>query len=328
MLRPKNLQNPKKGLMPVSSKKSENRGAESPSRITGRLSQFFWGQVDPCSLRVFELCLALATLIVYGHMFLEAGDWLTGKGFHLSPADRHPLEPAPWPLLSPAMIPFFGLGLLGGVLCILSGRHVRIACAVLALLTLYAYHVDLGTVSGGSRLFIVGWFVLASAPPVITGMKGERSRSAAPLRILQLTLVLLYFTGGMAKLYGDWSRHGDVVWASMQGFYRTDLAAWTLRVFPLWIWKAVQVLVLVFELGSPLWFGWPRIRLWVLGFGLVFHVWIALAYASLWAFSLAALAYYPLFLTPQHLQSVFRRVSSRLQVSEPFPEKTDARVSR
>ncbi len=113
--------------------------------------------------------------------------------------------------------------------------------------------------------------------------------------MLQATLILQYLAAGLAKAGGDWLKSGDVLWSQVQGVYRTELAAWSLRHLPLWVWSVLQHLALAFELLAPVLFTVRRLRPLALVLGLGFHLVIALMMKDLIFFSLQMWTFYLLF---------------------------------
>ena len=83
----------------------------------------------------------------------------------------------------------------------------------------------------------------------------------------------------------------------MQGFHRTDEAAFLLRTLPVWAWAVMQYSTLVFEIGAPLWFSIRRIRWAVIGYGVGFHLMIALLMKRVCFFSFIMISFYPLFIS-------------------------------
>src|SRR5262249_59537132 len=88
-----------------------------------------------------------------------------------------------------------------------------------------------------------------------------RMQPAWPLRILQATIVIQYFTAGWCKAaHGDWLQNPNVLWTQAQGYYRTDFAALMLSLLPLWGWTFLQHATLAFELLVPPLFLVRRLR--------------------------------------------------------------------
>jgi hypothetical protein len=136
--------------------------------------------------------------------------------------------------------------------------------------------------------------------------------SAAALRALQGTIVVIYFAAGWSKgIGGDWLKYSDVLYTQVQGSHRTEIAAWALRTWPLWFWTLNQHLALFFELAAPLLLGMRKLRPigFVLGVGM--HLIIALTMFQLIYFSLLMWAYYALFVSAEQWR-VLARVPKRL----------------
>jgi hypothetical protein len=85
--------------------------------------------------------------------------------------------------------------------------------------------------------------------------------SVWPVRVLQATLLVMYFTAGTCKvLWGDWLRDSHVLYSQVQGPYRTEAAAWLLRHLPREAWNLMQSLSLSLELLAPVLFTVRRLR--------------------------------------------------------------------
>ena len=289
-----------------------------------------WGfcvaPVDARRLRRFESAFTLTFLIWMGRSFFTWEEWLTEAGFHLNREELHSMGyPAPWPLLKPWQVLCFAWSILLSALLLLwplndrrssVGRGSqpqglgrwgqgmpaarpwmrRLGLAGLCACAWYAQRVDDMSAFTLNKLYIGVYTLLALAP----GMwrepaTGRLMQSAAPLRVLQATLILHYFAAGLAKAGGDWFKGGDVLWSQVQGVYRTELAAWLLRHLPLWGWSVLQYLALAFELLAPLLFTVRRLRPVALVLGIGFHLVIALMMKDLIFFSLQMWTFYLLF---------------------------------
>lgn len=131
---------------------------------------------------------------------------------------------------------------------------------------------------------------------------------------MQAALVLIYFVAGYSKCYpGDWLKFSDVVYTHVQGFHRTDLAAWMIRTLPLWSWTVIQGATLVFEVFAPIWFYWRRTRLWAIAYGLQMHLGIALLMKGLIYFSAQMWTFYTLFLTGDEWRKIGVWIKGRLR---------------
>jgi len=242
-----------------------------------------------------------------GRNFLEWREWLTAWGFHLNAQELRALGyPDPFPLMEAWMVPVFAALALGSATAIICNWHRRIALVVAFGCALYAQGVDFMSAYSLNKLFIAVYALLATAPGYHCNPDTCRlSISAAPIRIIQLTLMVQYLTAGISKCSpGDWLKYNDVLWTQVQGIHRTDLAAWMLRNLPMWPWTVMQWTALIFELTAPLLFAVRRLRPAAFILGIGFHVMIALLMKTLIFFSLQMFSFYALFVTADQWRAV------------------------
>ena len=121
---------------------------------------------------------------------------------------------------------------------------------------MYVQRVDSLSAFALNKLVIVGFLVIALAPPARPVKRNDGTtvwlQSAWPVRILQATLLIIYVTSAICKsFYGDWLQHNDVVWSVIQGVFRTDLSSALLGILPVWVFTLLQWFVLGFELLAP-----------------------------------------------------------------------------
>jgi hypothetical protein len=296
------------------SKRRGDRHAEAVDGFWPRVSAFWVGPVEALPLRIFESLFTVTFLVWMGRCFLTWEEWLTDAGFHLTEAELRSMGyPAPWPLLEPWQVPIFGgLIVLGAVLLL---WPVRLGCgnggklaplfrrAGLVLLfatALYAQRVDYMAAFTLSKLYVGVFAVLMLSPGMWRDPEtGRLMVSAAPLRVIQATLILQYFAAGLAKADGAWLKGGDVLWGQVQGVFRTGTAAWALRTLPLWTWTVQQHLSLAFELLAPVLFCVRRLRPVAFVVGIGFHLVIALMMKDLIFFSVQMWTFYAVFVSAE-----------------------------
>ncbi|MGE0269263.1 MAG: hypothetical protein AB7S78_12500 [Candidatus Omnitrophota bacterium] len=267
---------------------------------------FWFAPVHPVRLRMFEKAFVFTFLLYMLERFRYAGEWLTAEGFHLTEATNNWYHITPFPLLSAWQVPVFAVVLFGSIAGVFTGRFRNIFMAVLFFCAVYVQQVDIISAFTINKLYIAGFAVLALAPAArpFTLDSGETvmRQSAWPLRTLQLTMFIQYFTAGTCKvMYGDWLNYRDVLWTHVQGTYRTDIAAWMLRVLPKWTWTVQMYLALAFETFGAFFFLDRRTVWWAMAVGLGFHLLIAATMHQLIYFSLQLLAYYILFMPEETL---------------------------
>jgi hypothetical protein len=283
------------------------------------IARFLIGPSDPIRLDTFRVAFGVTLIAYMTHWWLDDPvEWLTVAGFHLAPADKPgwlPFAPMPLEWLAPFTCVFFGV-----LVAFVVGWRLPWTAALSLLLLLYVSHVDPLASFTPNNLFIVGLAVLTVAPAGSYWRLGgppPRSVSAWPLRILQATLVLIYFTAGTCKVFfGDWLSDSHVLWSNVAGPYRTDLAAWFLRELPRWAWTMGQALSLSFELVAPLLFARRRLRPLAYVWGGAMHLGIALTMNEIGYLSLQMLCFYLLFVDVETLHRWRDRIAplSRLDL--------------
>ena len=156
---------------------------------------------------------------------------------------------------------------------------------------------------------------MATGPGVYRDSGGRQVVSAAMLRVLQASVIFIYFGAGLAKaLNGDWLKHSDTLWSQVQGFHRNELAAWMLRTLPKWAWTGMQHSALAFECLAPLLFCVRRWRACVIFYGVMLHVMIAALMSGLIYFSAQMWTFYALFITANEWRALGEGLRGRALV--------------
>lgn len=276
---------------------------KGPRKSLSQVALFFLGPVDAIRMRAFELGFVFSFFVYLAARFRYAREWLTPEGFHYTPETKlaYHLDPFPLP-------PLWGAVLLGGLMgaaCVLvfANRYRRIALAILAASAIYIQFADAVAAFTLNKLFIVGFVLLLLSPSMPKDIRTGKIDSAWAFRILQITILVQFFTAGTSKYFGgDWHAHTDVLWTQVQGIYRTDIAAWMLRTLPKSAWTAMQHIALAFELAGPFLLLWKRTRwiglIWALGFVSL----IALTMKQLIYFMLQIVAFLVLFVSARELR--------------------------
>lgn len=292
-------------------------------RLTTSLNLWCFEGVDPLRLDTFRRVLSATFLMYAAFRFAHAREWLTDAGFHASADDIRADLPAPWPTMGGEWVPLFGVALFGSSLCLVVGSCVRWMQWVVFACSLYLVQVDCATVCSYGKLYVVCFAVLACAPSPreVVGNDG-RSRtlqSVWPIRVLQATLLIQYFTAGTCKvLHGDWHWNQPyVLWAQVQGSNRTEVAAYLLNSLPKAAWAIFMFAGLAFELLSPLLFLSRRLYRVGLAWGMIFHLAIALLMENFIYFSAMMVSLYALFLNHRELLA-FRSWFARPKAVRPM----------
>jgi hypothetical protein len=279
-----------------------------------RVSVWALGPIPAIRLESFRWTLTFALLIYTVAWSLEAGEWLTRAGYHLSVAASRGLQ-IPVPLLGRTALPVFLTAYIGSMVAILFGVRPRAFSYVVFAGLLYVTAADRLAAFSMNKLALVSWLVMLLAPwpaPADTDATGQQQpaqlRSAWPVRVLQATLLLQYFGAGICKLRGDWLDSSQVLWLQAQDVYMTDLSAWMVRELPAWSWAGLQHGSLAFELLAPVLFCVRRLRPLGFGLGLTMHLGIGLMMYRVGFFSLSVVAYYVLFADERRLLGLQQRL--------------------
>jgi hypothetical protein len=214
----------------VTGPSTEVAGGKLPA--TPKWLDFLVGDTDGLPLRVFEVLFSITFLLWMGRNFTTWKEWLTEEGFHLNAPELTAMNyPLPFTLL-----PNWGVTLLAAAIGVSCVAHILNRWRRLALLTLFAsavyvQGVDLMAAFTLNKLYVGIYGVLLVTPGYTRDeMTGRLRVSAVAVRVIQATLILLYFASGLAKAFrGDWLKYGDVLYTQVQGVYRTDTAALMLR---------------------------------------------------------------------------------------------------
>jgi vitamin K-dependent gamma-carboxylase-like protein len=278
------------------------------------IKRFLVGPGDSIRLDSFRAAFGAVLVAFMAHWWLDdALEWLTVDGFHLSAAAAGPSWLSPPPLPVSALAPF-GLVFFAVLVAFTLGYRLPWSAAAALLLTVYVSHVDPLASFTPNNLFIMGLALLTVAPAGAWWSVGGRTPapvSVWPVRVLQATLLAMYFTSGACKvLWGDWLHDSHVLYSQVQGPYRTDAAAWLLRHLPIEAWNVMQSLSLSLELLAPVLFTVRRLRPVGFALGAAMHAGIALTMDEIGYLSLQMLCFYLLFVDERTLHRIRERVAA------------------
>jgi hypothetical protein len=282
-------------------------------RAGQRALRWALGPVPAIRLESFRWTTTLALLIYTLTWSLEAREWLTPAGYHMSAAASRGLQLS-IPLLGPRTLVVFLVVYVGSMVAILLELRPRLCSYVVFVGLLYVTLADRLSAFSMNKLALVAWLVVLLAPwPWVEPPEGEprKLRSAWPLRILQATVLLQYVGAGICKLRGGWLSNSRVLWLQVQDVYMTQVAAWMIRELPIWTWALLQYTALAFELLAPVLLCVRRLRPLGFAWGLVMHAAIALMMHRVGLFSLSVVAYYVLFVDDARLLALRERLRAR-----------------
>jgi len=265
-------------------------------------------------LAFLRILIPLAILGFLSSRLSQPAEWLTTKGFQVPdlgrPDWRQPIYIPPLPLWGAVLV---CLATVVSGACLSIGFRTRAAagafagCLVFLALSdrLAAFTVSkLGAVLALALLFtpsgdawsLDAWRLRRLEGSAADSTDGSAAGAVPPaatswgnVRFFQVLLVVFYMASGLAKLRGDWLHEHHVLWSHLHDTYQTGASYLILKALPYSAWAVLQVLVLVFETGAPLWFALPLTRypaLWI-GFGM--HVFIGLCFGPVIWFALLML---------------------------------------
>jgi hypothetical protein len=305
------------------------------SRLVAAWNDFFFREQSPlpvCCFRILFGTMVAATLV------LMRPDWLAwyGPRAWLSLATMHLLEPGS-PLNVLAYMPqtnawingFFWL-FLASSLCLACGFLTRLNSVIVFIGLNSMDQRNLYILHGGDTFLRVASFFLMFAPAgaalsvdhlirVPRGKEGNDVTPRAPWaqRMIQYQLAILYFSTFCWKLKGHAWLNGTALYYvyhldEMQRFPVPSLFLKPM-VLKLASWAA---LALEFSLGVLIWV--KRLRYWLLGLGLLFHLFLEYS-LNVPLFEWDVLTAYVLFIEPGDLSRALSwlRRHTRLAHSNP-----------
>jgi uncharacterized membrane protein YphA (DoxX/SURF4 family) len=242
-------------------------------------------------LAMVRVVVPVAVLGFLSSRLGHAADWLSPAGFQVPYLGGNDWRQ---PLYLPAVPPWVAwliaaATVLAGV-CVAIGLHPRPAAGAFAVLLAYLTLADRLEAFTVTKLGPVLSIALCLSPcGVRYSVDAWRRRRREPdrippthvasgaLRFFQALLMVLYWGAGVAKLRGDWLS-GDVLWSHLHDSYQTPFAWLLVRTVPGWLWQALQVATLIFEVGAPLWLAWRWTRTPAVLVGLTMHAMIGLMF--------------------------------------------------
>jgi hypothetical protein len=271
-----------------------------------RLTAWFRAWLSaPQPIERLALLRALIPLAVLGFLssrLAHADAWLSSSGFVVPDLGGDWRQPVYFPPMPPWAAWTVAGSLVITGLSLAAGLATPVSAALFALGVAYCTLADrleaftvtklapvlalaLCLSSCGARYSVDAWLRRrrSPGPPPTTGGSGT-------IRFFQIFLVTMYSASGLAKARGDWLTT-QVLWTHLHDQYQTASGWLIMRVLPAWAWWFLQGLVLVFEVGAPLWFAlrWTRVPALIVGLGMHFMiglmfgpvVWFALLMASI-----------------------------------------------
>jgi hypothetical protein len=249
-------------------------------------------------LALLRIGIPLSVLGFLSSRLMHADHWLGPAGFHVPDLGgdwRQPLYLSP---MSAGAAWTIATAIAVSGVCLSAGLATQPAAAIFALLVGYttlADRLEAFTVNKLAPVLTLALFLAPSGARYGVDAWWHRKRDPqAPrptqveggvIRFFQIFLCTMYSASGIAKARGDWRTH-QVLWTHLHDQYQTQIAWLIMGALPGWIWWALQWLVLLFEVGAPLWFALPRTRNVALVVGLGMHAMIGLMFGPVVWFAL------------------------------------------
>ncbi len=239
-----------------------------PPTITTVVGRWLGAPEPALRLSIIRALAPLATLGFMSSRLRHADEWLSTTGFHppeIPGGDwRQPFYLTPvssdiaW-IIAAVMV-------LSG-LAVAAGFRTRIAALVFAATLAYVALADRLAAFTVTKLSPAVMLALAASPSgarfsVDAWLRRKRNPeaplpryvTAGGVRFFQVLLPVFYCGSGIAKLRGGWLKHSYVLFTHLHDSYQTAFSWWVANTFPAWLWTVLQTVVLILEVGAPLWF--------------------------------------------------------------------------
>lgn len=252
-------------------------------------------------LWLFVFTFGLYMIPRFGHGYERLTYWW----FHYTAEIKASRQYTPLPTLPIwAVIPF-GIFVFSTIILYLIWRKQKYLIWLLFFISVYIQFADLASAFTLNKYYTVFFLLAALSYVYVDKIDNMKKISAWPVRIMQITFLIQYFTAGTCKIK-HWDRlvHKDVLWTQMQWLYCNDVCACLLRITPKSYRQYFEYLTLGFEiwapillLGSYLHHKLVPLKWIVFIIGMWFHLFIAVSMKNLIYFSQQLMVMYVLFLT-------------------------------
>ena len=258
-----------------------------------------WGPKPIARLVIVRVFAPLAILGFMSHRILHADDWLSVDGFRVPTEIQDWRQPLPIPGAPVWLAWTIALAFLASGVMTILGAFTRWSAGVFAAIAIYVALADrlaaftvsklapmiglaLALTPSAAALSVDAWRRLKRDPKAILPTRV----SGGSVSFFQILLPVFYCSSGIAKLKGAWADNSYVLWSHVHDSYQTHFSYWLAGALPAGAWPILQITVLVFEIGAPLWFALPWTRTPALIYGLGMHLMIGLMFGPVIWFSL------------------------------------------
>jgi len=288
-----------------------------------KLYQFIFGPYPWKQFQFFLRLFVLTFLLYMMHRFGYAYERLTDRWFHYTQEIKASRQFSPLPLLPTRAVLPFSIFVFSTLIAYLIWYKQKYLIRLIFLISVYTQFVDQASAFTLNKYYTV--FFLLAALSVTYEQHGKQWISAWPVRIMQMTFLIQYFTAGTCKVrHGDWSADTtDILRSQVQWLYCNDFAAYLLRILPRSAREIGEHLTLWFEIFAPilLLISYLHRKLvplkWlVFIMGMWFHLFIAVSMKNLIYFSQQLMVMYVLFLSYSEYEWIIvqlKKISDRVR---------------
>ena len=296
--------------------------------MRGGRREFWHRQVSVDSLCLYRVGFGAMLCVEAISWLPHATELFSNQGFHLGPWARW----AP----APAMAFLLNLVLVVATALVAVGRWTKPALAVAIViwqffclvdgLMVYSIHMVAVMVMGILLLAPCDWRY--SLEDWLRQRRGLPRRPATAcgfaLRLLQLEFAQVYFFTGLTKLSNPAWPTGEVFFQCLQSRWANPIGVWVSGWVPDLALRLIGIGTIMYELLGPFLLFSPRLRQWVIAYGVLFHLGIeattsigSLGRHFLWALLL-------LYPDPQTVANLASRWILRLRAGGLLSQRTPA----
>lgn len=273
---------------------------------------WFWYAPTPkLKLQYFRFVMMLSLLFYMSYNWQTPVEWLTTKGFHMTPellGQQGTTLSAP--LMPEELLPWFGILYFLSSVSLLCGKWLRLSCLLVFCCTTYVTLADKLSAFTINQLLIFSLAIVTLTEWRSTLPEEQHSKTIPswPIRMLQIMFFIMYFGCGLTKIVqGDWLDDDLILWHAAHGYYRNEPAVWLLNTLPLWCWSMLQHFALFIEVIGPWFLIFKQTRYLGLALFIGFQFSIALIMERLFFFSFQMFSLSLVFIDDLHLATIQRK---------------------
>jgi hypothetical protein len=288
-------------------------------------SQFFFGPISARPLGAFRIVYGLLMLMYLGLMTVEFDLWYTGTGLLRGPESRAAAGPLRFSALQYTDNPAIAYAVLAATAAaavgLTLGWRTRVMSVLFYLGMLTLYHRNVSSNGGPDAVPLIVSFYMMFCPSgaafSLDSRRAARKRGtvAEPLilpwgvRLLQMQVCLIYFQSCVIKCQGAlWLNGTTVHYVLFNREFGMFNLEW-LAQYPVLI-NLMTHSALLFEFMLAFWLWFRPTRPWAILAGVLLHMGIR-PVINVPGFGEAMIATYLVFLAPDELNTLLRRLDPR-----------------